>query len=81
MNEEVSNNILILREYIKRYSPVETYIPGGGATQISTTADIISDLSDMADLTPDEVNSVMFERGFRLGRNNVGSFGWILQST
>lgn len=80
MNEEVSNNILILREYIKRYSPVETYIPGG-ATQISTTADIISDLSDMADLTPDEVNSVMFERGFRLGRNSVGSFGWMLQST
>lgn len=28
MNEEVSNNILILREYIKRYSPVETYIRG-----------------------------------------------------
>lgn len=48
---------------------------------VITTAGIISDLSDMADLSPDEVIAVMFESGFKLGRNGVGSFGWMMRQT
>lgn len=46
---------------------------------IRTTADIINDLADMADLDPDEVNAVLIRLGYRPGRNNSGSFGWMMR--
>lgn len=46
---------------------------------IRTTADIINDLADMADLDHDEVNAVLIREGYRPGRNNSGSFGWLMR--
>lgn len=75
-NSAPSTNAIIIEEYIKRYDPVESYAAG---VAIMTTADIINDLADMADLDPDEVNAVMIREGFRPGRNNSGSFGWMMR--
>lgn len=71
----LSGNAIILEEYLTRYSPAETYGPG---VMIQTTADIISELSDMADLDHDEVNAFLIRNGYRPGRNNSGSFGWMM---
>ena len=51
-----NTNTIIVEEYIKRYAPADTFGPGVG---IITTADIINELADMADLDPDEVNAVL----------------------
>lgn len=75
-NSAPSTNAIIIEEYIKRYDPVESYAAG---VAIMTTADIINDLADMADLDPDEVNAVMIREGSRPGRNNSGSFGWMMR--
>lgn len=69
-------NTIIVEEYIKRYAPVDTFGPG---VVIITTADIINELADMADLDPDEVNAVLIREGYRPGRNNSGSFGWMMR--
>ncbi len=69
-------NTIIVEEYIKRYAPVETYAAG---VAIMTTADIINELADMADLEPDEVNAILIREGYRPGRNNSGSFGWMMR--
>lgn len=68
-NSAPSTNAIIIEEYIKRYDPVESYAAG---VAIMTTA-------DMADLDPDEVNAVLIREGFRPGRNNSGSFGWMMR--
>lgn len=67
---------IIVEEYIKCYSPADKY---EGGVIIQTTADIINELADMADLDPDEVNAVMIRQGYRPGRNNSGSFGWMMR--
>jgi len=69
-------NTIIVEEYIKRYAPADIY---GNGVIIQTTADIINDLADMADLDPDEVNAVLIREGYRQGRNNSGSFGWMMR--
>ena len=69
-------NTIIVEEYIQQYAPVDAY---GSGVIIQTTADIINDLADMADLDPDEVNAVLIRRGYRPGRNNSGSFGWLMR--
>lgn len=71
-----NTNTIILEEYIKRYAPADTFGPG---VVIITTADIINELADMADLDPDEVNTVLVREGYRPGRNNSGSFGWLMR--
>lgn len=71
-----NTNTIILDEYIKRYAPADTFGPG---VVIITTADIINELADMADLDPDEVNTVLIREGYRPGRNNSGSFGWMMR--
>ena len=71
-----NTNTIILEEYIKRYAPADTFGPG---VVIITTADIINELADMADLDPDEVNTVLIREGYRPGRNNSGSFGWMMR--
>ena len=75
-NSAPSSNAIILEEYLSRYSPAEAYGPG---VMIQTTADIISELSDMADLDHDEVNAILIRNGYRPGRNNSGSFGWLIR--
>lgn len=69
-------NTIIVEEYIRQYAPADAY---GSGVIIQTTADIINDLADMADLDPDEVNAVLIRRGYRPGRNNSGSFGWLMR--
>lgn len=71
-----NTNTIIVEEYIKRYAPADTFGPG---VVIITTADIINELADMADLDPDEVNTVLIREGYRPGRNNSGSFGWLMR--
>ena len=71
-----NTNTIIVEEYIKRYAPADTFGPG---VVIITTADIINELADMADLDPDEVNAVLIREGYRPGRNNSGSFGWMMR--
>lgn len=71
-----STNTIIVEEYIKCYAPVESYTAG---VAIRTTGDIINELADMADLDPDEVNAVLIREGYHPGRNNSGSFGWMMR--
>ena len=71
-----NTNTIIVEEYIKRYAPADTFGPG---VVIITTADVINELADMADLDPDEVNTVLIREGYRPGRNNSGSFGWLMR--
>lgn len=68
-------NIIIIEEYIKQYSPADVFGPG---VIIRTTADIINELADMADLIEDEVNVVLIRHGYHPGRNKTGSFGWMM---
>lgn len=69
-------NTIIVEEYIQQYAPADAYESG---VIIQTTADIINDLADMADLDHDEVNAVLIREGYRPGRNNSGSFGWLMR--
>jgi len=75
-NTAPSVSTIIMEEYLTRYNPAEEYGPG---VIIQTTADIISELSDMADLDPDEVNAILISHEYRPGRNNAGSFGWLMR--
>lgn len=81
MNDEAEKNApsvnsIIIEEYLTRFAPAGKYGPG---VMIQTTADIISELSDMADLDPDEVNAILIHHEYRPGRNNSGSFGWLMR--
>lgn len=69
-------NSIILEQYLTRFTPAEKF---GQGVMIQTTADIISELSDMADLDHDEVIAVLIRQGYRPGRNNSGSFGWMMR--
>ena len=73
---QINTNVIILEEYLKRYKPISSAV---GGVIITSTADIMSELGDMADLKPDEVNAVMIRLGYRPGRNQSGSFGWMMQ--
>lgn len=72
----VSANTIIIEEYLKDYTPAKEQ---GGGVIIQTTADIISALADMADVEADEVNAILIKQGYRPGRNNSGSFGWLMR--
>lgn len=71
----VSANTIIIEEYLKDYTPAKKQ----GGVIIQTTADIISALADMADVEADEVNAILIKQGYRPGRNNSGSFGWLMR--
>lgn len=79
MNDEnqqmMSANTIIIEEYLESYTPTTEQ----GGVIIQTTADIISALSDMADVEADEVNTILMRLGFRPGRNASGSFGWLMR--
>lgn len=51
----------------------------GSGVQIVTTDDIIAELAPMADVSPEEVNTVLMGLGYRPGRNTSGSFGWMMR--
>lgn len=74
---EMDTNTIIIEEYLLRFEPAKSFKEGG--VIILTTADIINDLADMADLDQDEVNAVLIREGYRPGRNNSGSFGWLMR--
>lgn len=61
---KMDTNTIIVHEYIQRYAPADAYGPG---VIIQTTADIINDLADMADLDHDEVNAVLIRGGVSPG--------------
>lgn len=72
-------NTIIIEEYLKQFAPPHHQDPCGQGVIIQTTAGIINELADMADLELDEVNTVMIREGYRPGRNNSGSFGWLMR--
>ena len=74
--EPVDANGIILGRFLEGYIAVDEYGPG---VTIMTTDDIISSLSDMADISQADVNQVLATIGFKPGRNSAGSFGWMMK--
>ena len=73
---EIDANAIIVRSFLQGKAPTESFGPG---VKIMTTDEIISALSEMADLSQDDVNRVLAFLGYRPGRNNAGSFGWMMK--
>ncbi len=72
----VDANAVIIGNFLQGYVPVDKFGPG---VTVITTDTIISELADMADITQAEVNQVLATIGFKPGRNNAGSFGWLMK--
>lgn len=72
----VDANAIIIGSFLQGFVPVDTF--GPGVTVISTD-DIISALADMADISQDDVNRSLATIGYRPGRNDAGSFGWLMK--
>lgn len=77
-NEEnpVYANAVILGRFLEGYVPVDQFGPG---VTLMSTDDIITALSDMADLEQAAVNQVLATIGYKPGRNEAGSFGWLMK--
>lgn len=74
--EPVDANAVIIGNFLQGYIAVDEYGPGG---TVMTTDEIISALSDMADLEQAAVNQVLATIGYKPGRNEAGSFGWLMK--
>ena len=74
--QPIDANAVILARFLEGCYPVESFGPG---VTVMTTDDIISSLSDMADIGQDDVNRVLAKLGYKPGRNSVGSFGWMIK--
>ena len=74
--EPVDPNGIIIGRYLEGYIAVDEFGPG---VIVMTTDDIISALSDMADVSQSDVNRVLATIGYKPGRNSVGSFGWLMK--
>lgn len=74
--DPVDANAVILGRFLEGYVPVEQFGPG---VAIMSTDDIISSLSNMADISQTDVNRVLAVLGYKPGRNNAGSFGWMMK--
>lgn len=72
----VDANAIILGRFLEGFVPVDSF--GHGVTVMSTD-DIISALTDMADITQADVNRVLAILGYKPGRNTAGSFGWLMK--
>lgn len=72
----VDANGVILGRYLEGFIPVDQFGPG---VTVMSTDDIITALSDMADITQADVNRVLATIGYKPGRNSVGSFGWLMK--
>lgn len=74
--EPVDANAVILGCYLEGFTAVDEFGPG---VTIMSTDDIISALTDMADISQADVNRVLATIGFKPGRNSAGSFGWLMK--
>lgn len=74
--EPVDANAVILGRFLEGYIPVDSFGPG---VIVMSTDDIISALSDMADISQVDVNRVLATIGYTPGRNTAGSFGWLMK--
>ena len=72
----VDANAVILGSFLEGFVPVDRFGPG---VTVMSTDDIISSLTDMADISQADVNQVLATIGFRPGRNTAGSFGWLMK--
>lgn len=72
----VDANAVILGRFLEGYVPVNQFGPG---ITIMSTDDIITALSDMADISQADVNRVLAVLGYKPGRNSAGSFGWLMK--
>lgn len=72
----VDTNALIIGTFLQGYVAVDKF---GSGVVVMTTDEIISSLSDMADLEQSDVNRVLATNGYKPGRNSVGSFGWLMK--
>lgn len=74
--DPVDANAVILGCFLEGYVPVDRFETG---VTVMTTDDIIGSLSAMADISQADVNRVLAVLGYKPGRNNVGSFGWLMK--
>lgn len=72
----VDANAVIIGRFLEGYAPAKAF--GLGVTVMSTD-DIISELSNMADIPQNDVNRVLVELGYTPGRNTAGTFGWLMK--
>lgn len=72
----VDANAVILGRFLEGYVPVDQFGPG---VTLMSTDDIITALSDMADISQADVNRVLAVLGYKPGRNSAGSFGWLMK--
>ena len=72
----VDANAVILGRFLEGYVPVNQFGPG---VTLMSTDDIITALSDMADISQADVNRVLAGLGYKPGRNSAGSFGWLMK--
>ena len=70
---EIVADTLTMSEYLNDYMPVDRYTHG---VVIKTTDELIAELDD---ITKTDVNRVMVALGYKPGRNDSGSFGWMLR--
>ena len=73
--KELSPAAIIISSFLEDYRPVSEF---GAGVVIMTTDEIINHLNEMADLSQDDVNRCLASLGYRPGRNNSGSFGWMV---
>ncbi len=67
---------VVLEGYLSGYAPADA--PAKGVI-LRTSADIVSDLDDMDDLTVSAVSSAMAQLGFRTHFSSTGAHGWMLR--
>lgn len=72
----VDPNGIILGRFLEGYVPVDQFGPG---VTVMSTDDIITALSDMADISQADVNRVLTVLGYKPGHNSAGSFGWLMK--
>ena len=72
----VDPNAVILGRFLEGYVPVDQFGPG---VTVMSTDDIITALSDMAEISQADVNRVLAVLGYKPGHNSAGSFGWLMK--
>lgn len=70
-------NFILITNYLRGYVPTAEYGPG---VTVVTTDGIIAALADMAELEQNDVNNILVACGYSPGRNDTGSFGWLMKT-
>jgi hypothetical protein len=76
MNEQQPGWKVILLGWLMSYEVASAM---GKGVRLFTTADIISELSDMCDLTPNDVADVLASLGYSFVTDGLGQHGWLLK--